>query len=192
MVPTATAIAYPGGVDGIISASQGAMFSHYTNRRLCVAAFQQSTVINVQQLVFENSNATNTTANGGAPVRRRLVDSGVTGAECTGLASMLDVPSSQVVNVKCTTLAVNGQAYITAVSGGGSPSGSGGSSPPPSPGMNAGSVAGIVIGVVGGLAVLAAATLFFVNRSNKKRQAVSHLAEDGGMKDKQQASISGF
>ncbi len=111
VIPTTTVKSVDGGIDGIISKAQGSMFSYYTATRLCIGQFQQATVVNVQQLVFPNSTfAVNSskTSNGGSALRRSLT-AGVTEDECTGLASLLNVPSTSRVNVSCTTIDVNGQ-----------------------------------------------------------------------------------
>ena len=170
VIPSGTAIGYQGGFNSLVSSTQGALFSSYGNSRLCVQQqFIKSMVVNVQQLLFSNLTGNTSTANGGSPVRRMLVDSGVTGSECRGLASMLDVPSNLRVNLSCTTVTVNGKAYVNRNADTTSTS---------TNGKSVSAVAGIAVGVVVGVALLALTAFLIVHRKrlHQKQQAVSPIS----------------
>jgi len=53
-LPTWTASGYQGGINGVISSTQGALFDSYNSSRLCVQQFLQGTVVIVKQLVYAN------------------------------------------------------------------------------------------------------------------------------------------
>ena len=65
VLPPWTASGYQGGMNGVISSTQGALFNSYNSSRLCVQQFLKSTVVNVQQLVFGNMTGNSSSANGG-------------------------------------------------------------------------------------------------------------------------------
>jgi len=170
VVPSGIVSGYSGGIDGVISSTEGSLFSEYNNSRLCIQEFLKSSVINVNQLMFGNTSSNDTvTPNGGSPVRRTLINSGVSSAECSGLVSLINVPSSKVVNASCTTITVDGRTYFTDSSSSGSNNAA----------SNTAAIIGAIVGAAGIIAIGAVVAFFVVKAKRNKNEAAINQAMAG-------------